>query len=76
MIEIDQDLDIILSIILDTQKTYIKYIDQAKKAYNQCDKIWIYIWVIEQDFHICNEEREHAISLLIKILTSLKNTKR
>lgn len=40
------------------QKTYIEYFDQTNKAYNQCDKMQIYIMELEQDFYICNKKKE------------------
>ena len=64
MTEIDRDLDRLLSMILDMRKIYIEYLEQVNKANDQRDQIRTYALELEQDFHINNEEKEQAVTLL------------
>ncbi len=64
MIKMDSNQEGVLSMILDIQKTYTEYLEQANKADKQNDKIRIQALRFEQDFHINNEERKQAITLL------------
>ena len=44
--------------ILDIQRIYTKYLDQANKADKECDEIYTYAFGLEQELHISNEVRE------------------
>ncbi len=56
MSEMNRDPDGVLSMILDMQKIYIEYLDQANKANNLHDKIRMRALRLEQDLHVSNEE--------------------
>ena len=58
MTEINNNLKKILSMILDIQKIYIKYLKQTNKADKQNNRIWIQALKLEQDLYISNKKRE------------------
>ena len=62
--EIEKDPKGVLSMILDMQSIYTKYLDQANEADKERDEIHTRALGLEQELHISNEEREQAVSLL------------
>ena len=62
----------VLSMILDIWKIYIKYVNQANKAYNQYDQIWVDILELKQDLYLSNEEKEQIVTLFQKQAKKLK----
>lgn len=58
MTKIDRDLDRILSIILDIQKTQIQYLNQGNRAHSLYVKIWSHVFELKQDFYMRNEKRK------------------
>ncbi len=54
----NKDPDAVLTMILDMQKTYTEYLDQANKADNKRDKIRTRALGLEQELYISNKERE------------------
>ena len=76
MIEIDRDLDGVLSMILDMRKTYTEYFDQANKADDQRNQFRTCALGLEQDLHISNEEKEQVVTLLQEQAKKLKRYKK
>ena len=76
MTEMDRDPNRVLSMILDMQKIYTKYLDQATKVKDQHDQIRTHVLGLEQDFHISDKEREQAVTLLQEQAKKLKQYKK
>lgn len=68
----DKDPNRVLLMILDMQKIYTKYFDQANKANNQRNHIQIYALRLKLDFHISNKKNEQIITLPYKQVKKLK----
>ena len=62
--EIGKDPKGVLSIILDMQSIYTKYLNKINKVNKKRDEIYTCILRLEQELKISNEEREQAVSLL------------
>ena len=58
------------------QKIYTKYLNQANKADNQYDKIWVRALGLEQNLHVSNEERKQAVTHLQEQAKKLKRYKK
>ncbi len=68
----NRDPNGVLSMIIDMQKIYTEYLDQANKADNQRDEIRMCALGLEQDLHVSNEESEQAVTLLQEQAKKLK----
>ncbi len=64
LIEMDKDLDGVLTMILNISNIYTKYLNQANYANKLCKEIQTIILGLEQEFGISNNERQEAIILL------------
>ncbi len=62
--KIEKDPKGVLSMILDMQSIYTKYLDQANKADKERDDIHTCALGLEQELHMSNEEIEQTVSLL------------
>lgn len=64
LVKIEKDPEGVLSIILDMQSIYTKYLEQANKGDIEHDEIHICALGLEQELHISNEEIEQVVFLL------------
>ena len=62
--EIEKDFKGILSMILDMQSIYIKYLNKANKADKKRDEIHTCALGLEHELYISNKKREQTVSLL------------
>ena len=74
--KIEKDPKGVLSMILDMQSIYTKYLDQANKADKKHNEIYTRILRLEQELHIRNEEREQAVSFLQQQTIKVKRYER
>lgn len=54
----DRNFYAVLLMILDIQKIYTEYVDQASKVDNQYNKIQIHTLGLKQDLYISNNKRK------------------
>ncbi len=64
LVKIEKDPKGILSMILDMQNIYTKYLDQANKVDKEYNEICIYMLELEQELLISNKKREYIASFL------------
>ena len=50
--------------ILNIQNIYIKYLDQVKKVYKKCNKIYICTLKLEQKLYTSNKKLKKVVFLL------------
>lgn len=58
------------------QSIYTKYLDQNNKANKEYDEMHTHVLALEQEFHISNNEKQQAISLLQKLTVKIKQCKK
>ncbi len=69
---IEKDPKEVLSMILDMQSIYTKYLDKANKADKKRDEIYTRALGLEQELHISNKEREIAVFILQQQTVNIK----
>lgn len=58
LVEIKKDSGGVLSMILNMQNIYTKYLHKANKVDKKYDEIYTYMLELEQKLHISNKKRE------------------
>lgn len=76
MTEIDSNLEEVLSIILNMQKTYTEYLEQTNETNKQNNKIQIQGLKLEQDFHIGIKEIKQVVTFFQEQVKKLKRYKK
>lgn len=62
--KIEKDFKKVLSIILEIQSIYTKYLDKVNKVNNKHNKIYTRTLKLKVDFYINNKKSEQRISFL------------
>ena len=74
--KIDKDLKEVVSMILDMQSIYTKYLNKTNKVDKKRNKIYTRALRFEQEFYISNEKREQIVFLLQQQIVKAKRYKK